>query len=347
MGAALQTAEPLRIVFLGSDAIALPLLEALQTDPASAGRIVGVFTQPDRPAGRGQRAEPGPIKIWAARRGLPVWQPERFDDAAREALAALRSDVALVMAYGHLLRDDVIATPPLGTLNLHTSILPRYRGASPIQTAIATGETETGVTLMRIVRALDAGPIADVERVPIGPLDTAAEIEARLAAASVPLVTRALVRLRAGTLDFIAQDDGRATYCRRLAKDDAALDFRTPAAALAARIRGLNPWPGCAFPWGDGVIKVGLASASGGGAAAEPGTILGAGEAGVDVATGDGVLRLLRLQRAGGRMLAAGDFLRGFALPPGSVLGSRPMRPLLSARPFPPRGAPPEPPVRP
>lgn len=346
MGAALQTAEPLRIAFLGSDAIALPLLEALQTDPASAGRVVGVFTQPDRPAGRGQRAEPGPIKVWAASRGLPVWQPERFDDAAREALAALRSDVALVMAYGHLLRDDVIATPLLGTLNLHTSILPRYRGASPIQTAIASGETETGVTLMRIVRALDAGPIADVERVPIGPLDTAAEIETRLAAASVPLVTRALMRLRAGTLEFIAQEDARATYCRRLAKDDAALDFRAPAAVLAARIRGLNPWPGCAFPWGEGVIKVGLAEARVGGAA-EPGTILGGGEAGIDVATGDGVLRLLRLQRPGGRMLPAGDFLRGFALPLGSVLASRPMRPLLSARPFPPRGAPPEPPVRP
>jgi len=344
---ALQTAEPLRIAFLGSDAIALPLLESLTADPAAPGRVVGVFTQPDRPAGRGQRAEPGAIKAWAIGRGLPVWQPERFDDAAREALAALRPDVALVMAYGHLLRDDVIATPRLGTLNVHTSILPRYRGASPIQTAIAAGETETGVTLMRIVRALDAGPVADVERVPIGPLETAGEIEARLAAASVPLVTRGLARLRDGTLSFVAQDDSRTTYCRRLAKDDAALDFHAPAAELAARIRGLYPWPGCAFPWGAGVIKVGLASALAGPWAAAPGTIVAAGEAGVDVATGDGGLRLLRLQRAGGRMLPAGDFLRGFALPVGAVLASRPMRPLLASRPFPSRSSPPEQPVRP
>src|SRR5476651_1655619 len=149
------------------------------------------------------------------------------------------------MAYGHILRDEFIATPRLGTLNLHTSLLPKYRGASPIQAAIASGERETGVSLMRIVRQLDAGPVADVERVPIASLDTAEEVEAKLAAATVPLVARALPRLRDGALTFRPQDDAAATYCRRLEKADGALDFSAPARTLAARVNGLFPWPGC------------------------------------------------------------------------------------------------------
>ena len=339
MAVTVNHADPLRIVFLGSDAIALPLLDAVQLDPGLAAQIVGVFTQPDRPAGRGQRALPGPIKVWAERQGMPVHQPERFDEMARQTLAALRPDVTLVMAYGHILRDEVIATPRLVTLNLHTSILPRYRGASPIQTAVASGETETGVTLMRIVRALDAGPVADVERVPIGALDTALEVEARLAAASERLIRRALPLIRRGVLTFAEQDEGCATYCRRLSKEDAALDFNRPATELAARIRGLNPWPGSAFPWGEGVIKVGLAQALSPGTSGRPGTVVSAGDAGVDVLTGDGILRLLRLQRPGGRMLAAGEFVRGCPLPAGTLLASRPMRPLVSDRPFPHRPA--------
>lgn len=335
MDEAVKHADPLRIVFLGSDAIALPMLESLQSDPQAIARVVGVFTQPDRPAGRGQHALPGPIKLWAQRAGLPVHQPERFEESARQALASLDPDLALVMAYGHILRDDVIATPRLGTLNLHTSVLPHYRGASPIQTAVASGETETGVTLMRIVRALDAGPLAEVEPVPIGPLETALEVEGRLAAASARVVARALPRLKAGALRFVDQDGAKATYCRRLVKEDGALDFGRPARELAARIRGLNPWPGCAFPWGEGVIKVGLADVLPGAAAGAPGTIVAAGAAGVEVATADGVVRFLRLQRAGGRMLPAGEFVRGCPLPVGSILPSRPMRPLVSDRPFP------------
>lgn len=339
MAGPVNHASPLRIVFLGSDGIALPLLDAVQSDEGLAAQVVGVFTQPDRPAGRGQRAVPGPIKVWAERHGLPLHQPEKFDESARQTLAALRPDVTLVMAYGHILRDEVIATPRLVTLNLHTSILPRYRGASPIQTAVAQGETETGVTLMRIVRALDAGPVADVERVEIGPLDTALEVEARLALASEQLVRRALPRLREGQLTFTEQDEAQATYCRRLTKDDAALDFTRSAGELAARIRGLNPWPGSAFPWGEGVIKVGLAQALSSDAVGPPGTIVAVGDAGVDVLTGEGILRLLRLQRAGGRMLAAGEFVRGCPLPVGTRLVSRPVRPLVSDRPFPHRTA--------
>jgi methionyl-tRNA formyltransferase len=249
---------PLRLVFFGSDAIALPLLEQLAGEGSALAQVVAVFTQPDRPAGRGQKTEPNAIKRWALARNLPVFQPEKPDEAARAQLAALKADVGLVMAYGHLLRDDFIATPRLGLLNLHTSLLPKYRGASPIQTAIACGERATGVTLMRIVRKLDAGPIADAERVPIHARDTAADIETNLAAACWPLVARTLPKLSGETLALTPQDETQATYCRRLTKDDGVLDFAAPAAVLAARINGLFPWPCCAVETRAGRFRGGL-----------------------------------------------------------------------------------------
>jgi methionyl-tRNA formyltransferase len=326
---------PLRIVFLGSDAIALPLLNALSADPAFA--IVAVFTQPDRAVGRGQKVQPNAIKSWALNRELPVFQPEKLTEDVRAQLAALGADLGLVMAYGHILRDEFIATPRLGMLNLHTSLLPKYRGASPIQSAVASGEKETGITLMRIVRRLDAGPVAGAGRVSIEPLDTAVEVEAKLAQAAVPLVCGALPRLMAGTLRFAEQNEGDATYCRKLQKEDGVLDFATPARALAARINGLFPWPACHIQLGGQTVKLGLADAletASLPASAEnavPGTVLGSDAQGLRVATGEGVLRLRRLQRPGGRMLEAAEFLRGFAFPP-TVLASHPMPPLVTTR---------------
>jgi methionyl-tRNA formyltransferase len=329
---------PLKLAFLGSDGIALPLLEWLAGEGRALAEVVAVFTQPDRAVGRGQKITANAIKTWALARGLPVHQPEKLTEDVRGQLAALGVDLALVMAYGHILRDDFIATPRLGTLNLHASILPQYRGASPIQTAIANGERETGVTLMRIVRRLDAGPVADVERVPITPLDTAVEIEAKLSAACVPLLARTLPALRAGTLEFIEQNDADATFCRRLEKDDGALDFNAPAATVAARINGLFPWPACAVEIAGVPVKFGQA---------EPGkchliddtslpagTVIGADDEGCLIATGAGVLRVRRLQRPGGRMLAATEFLRGFPLEAGTLLPSRSMAPLVAAAPF-------------
>jgi methionyl-tRNA formyltransferase len=326
-------AAPLRLVFLGSDPIALPLLNWLAGEGSAIAQVVAVFTQPDRAVGRGQKIQPNAIKSWALARGLPVLQPEKLTAEVREQLANFAADVALVMAYGHILRDEFIATPRLGTLNLHTSLLPKYRGASPIQTAIANGEHETGVTLMRIVRQLDAGPVADVERVPVGQLDTALDIEARLAAACVPLLARALPRLAAGTLTFSAQDGQAATYCRKLEKEDGALDFAAPAATLAARINGLFPWPACSVEIGGQPIKLGLADIESDLAPAlAAGQVIGADADGLLVATGRGSLRLRRLQRPGGKMLPAAEFLRGFPIAPGTLLASRPMPPLLVVR---------------
>ena len=341
--------SPLRLVFLGSDAMALPLLDWLAGEGSALAQVVAVFTQPDRPVGRGQQVVPNTIKAWALARNLPVHQPEQMGDDARERLVAVSPDVALVMAYGHLLREDFIGAPRLGTLNLHTSLLPKYRGASPIQTAIASGEHTTGVTLMRIVRRLDAGPIADVERVSIATLDTALEVEAKLAAACPRLLARALPRLRDGSLAFTPQDDAAATYCRRLEKEDGALDFSAPASVLAARINGLFPWPGCSVELNGQTVKFGLADALPPAefhliseiektgtvwGADDQGLIIGTDASGLLIGTGGGALRVRRLQRPGGRMLPAQEFLRGFAAVPGTSLASRPMRELVSPTPF-------------
>ena len=322
--------SPLKLVFLGSDPIARPLLEWLVGEGSGVTTIVGVFTQPDRPVGRGQKITANEIKTWALAQRLPVYQPEKLTEEVRAQLVALGADVALVMAYGHILRDEFISTPRLGTLNLHTSLLPKYRGASPIQSAIASGERETGVSLMRIVRKLDAGPVADVERVSIALLDTALEVEAKLAAACVPLVARSLPRLAAGTLAFTTQDEGAVSHCRKLEKEDGALDFTATAWAVAARINGLFPWPACTVEINGQTVKFGLADVVGSTEGTRTaGEVIGRDADGLLIATGHGVLRVRRLQRAGGRMLPAMEFLRGCPIPPGTTLLSRPMRELV------------------
>ena len=320
---------------MGSDAIALPALNWLAAEGRALAEIVGVFTQPDRAVGRGQKVQPNEIKLWAEARGLPVLQPQKFGGAEGLQLANFRADLTLVMAYGHILKQDVIDTPRLGTLNLHTSVLPKYRGASPIQTAIVCGETETGVTLMRMVLKLDAGPVADVERVVIEPLDTALTVEAKLAQACVPLLARCLPAIADGTQPFTAQNEAAVTFCRRHEKSDGVVDFQAPAASLAARINGLMPWPGCSVVINGQVVKLGLADALAGHASARPGEVVGSDAEGLLVGTGAGTLRLRLLQRPGGRMLPAADFLRGMAVTVGTPLPSLPMPPLVAREPFP------------
>ncbi len=337
----------LRLVFLGSDPIALPLLNWFLGEGKSQAEVVAVFTQPDRPVGRGQQVVANGVKTWALAQGIPVLQPDKLTEEVRLQLAALKPDVSLVMAYGHILREAFIATPRLGTLNLHASILPKLRGASPIQTAVASGEKETGVSLMRIVRRLDAGPVADVERVPILAHDTADQIEEKLSQACEPLLQRCWQSLADESLVFNEQDESQTSYCRRLTKTDGALDFAANAKVLAARINGLYPWPGCTFELNGQVIKVGLAEAESDietevasipNAAVRvtvPGEVLNPGAGAVRVATSEGIIRLLRLQRPGGKMLSADEFGRGFKMPVGVVIASREMAPLVEKEPFP------------
>jgi methionyl-tRNA formyltransferase len=328
-------ADPLSLVFMGSDPVAVPLLGWLAGEGRAFAELAGIVTGPDRPSGRGQDVRPNSVKAWSAGYSCPVLQPEKLDEQAHADLVALRPDLVLVVAYGHILRDNFIGLAPLGTLNLHASLLPRYRGASPIQSAVASGDAETGMTLMRIVRELDAGPMADFERVAISPLDTALEVEAGLAAAAIPLLARTLPLLARGELAFKPQDAGSASFCRRLVKSDGVLDFSAPATVLAARVNGLHPWPSVAVELAGVRVKLGLADALPGGGPGAPGCVMGMDADGLLVAAGSGILRLRRLQRPGGRMLAAAEFVRGFPVPPGTVLRSHAMPALVSAAPFP------------
>lgn len=319
-----------KIVFMGSDAISLPLLDWLrQEGPALGGQLVAVFSQPDRPKGRGQKLSPNPISAWALEHGIPLFRPEKptADDA--EWLRGEGIDLVLVMAYGHILRKSLLQAPPRGCVNFHASLLPKFRGASPIETAIATGEAETGVTLMQITPPMDEGPACDVERVAIESTDTGGGMREKLAAACVPLLARNLSSLLDGSVHFQEQDHAAATYCRRLEKADGALDFTAPAKVLAARINGLNPWPGCFADHGETRLKLRSALVESADATDAPGTVLEANKQAVRIATGEGILRIAELQRPGAKMLAAQDFLRGYDLHPGSQLSSAPMTELL------------------
>jgi methionyl-tRNA formyltransferase len=319
---------------MGSDPIALPMLRHLRTNRERELRIEAVFTQPDRKSGRGMKVQPNAIKSWALDNDIPVHQPRKCGEAETALLKQLGIDVVLVMAYGQILPRHLLDAPPLGALNLHASLLPRLRGASPIHTAVALGLKETGVSLMRIVPKLDAGPVADAERVSIGSEDTSSDIHARLARACVPLIDRCLPRIADGSLQFTDQDPSKVTYCRIIEKTDRYLDFSTPAHKLADRVRAFVPWPGTAFPVDDIEIRVLKARAVAHSGRETPGTLLADAE-GVRICCGEGALELLQLQRPGGKPLPTDDFVRGFPLEHGRLIESRAMRPLESPEPFP------------
>lgn len=321
-----------RVVLLGSDPIALPAFEAVAALPGVD--LAQVWSQPDRPSGRGQSVQPNAVSAWALARGLPLRRPERFDEAEDAALAALAPDLALVMAYGQLLREPTLAIPRLGFVNLHGSLLPALRGATPVEGALALGLPETGVTLQQVVRRLDAGPVLATRRLPVGPAAGREALRAEMGLAAGLLAAESVPALLRGALVPSPQDDAAATYTRRLRREDAALDFTRPARELANRIRALEGWPGSTCVLGDVRLKVGRAEAAPGSPPRPPGTVLAADSAGVSVATGDGVLRLLELQRPGGRMLPAGAFLAGFRIEPGALLASEPMPDLVGARPL-------------
>lgn len=336
----MQQGRPARLVFFGSDEIALPALEAIRTRLADRVEIVAVFSQPDRPTGRGQKVQPNAVAAWALERDIPLYRPEKLDENTPAVLEGFGCDLALVMAYGHILKRALLATPPLGFYNLHGSLLPKFRGATPVEGAIVAGETVTGVSMQRVVPRLDAGDVVDAERFPLTDAATTTSVRELLARASVPLVLRALPALLEGTATFTHQDEAEVSHTRKIFRDDAAMDFTATARELAARTRALNPWPGVTFPLGEQVIKVGRAEPApevARPAGAANGEVLGADKRGLLVAAGDGVLRLTELQRPGGKMLPAPAFLAGCAIAPGVLLESRPMAPLVARAPFTPR----------
>jgi methionyl-tRNA formyltransferase len=307
----------LRIVFLGTSEFALPALRRLVE---SEHEVVGVFTQPDRPAGRGRHDRPSPVKEAARQLGLPVFQPPRISaDESLSAVAALKPDVMVAAAYGQILRQPALDATPLGVLNIHPSLLPRYRGASPVAAAILNGDVETGVTIMLMVLALDEGPIVSQRRVSIDPRDTTGTLTQRLAVEGADLLIETLPPYAAGTLRPQPQDASLASYVSTVKKEDGLIDWSLPAEQIWRRVRAYNPWPG-AFTRLDGaMLHVWEAWPLAEEGAESPGTVLpapspldeGARDAGFVVQTGDGILAVLQVQKEGRRVLSAKDFLRG------------------------------------
>jgi len=312
----------LRIVFFGTPEFAVPTLRALM---ASRHQVVLVVTQPDRPRGRGQTISPGPVRHCADLASIPVVQPDTLrDPAIRQQLESLPWDLGVVAAYGRLLPAWLLALPRLGLINVHASLLPRYRGASPIHHAVMHGDRETGVTIMRVVQALDAGAMLGTVRVPIGPDDSTTDIEPRLADAGASLLVDTVNRLAEGPIEDVPQDEASATYAPRIRKEDGLIDWAKPAQQIHDLIRGLTPWPRAytSGPRGRLILHASRVT-PGGDAGAPPGTVLTASpQHGLTVATGADSLSILALQSEGGRVLDAAAFLSGHPLPPGTRLGA-------------------------
>lgn len=307
---------------MGSGALACPLLEGI----LAAGRddVAAVVTPPDRAGGRGLHCQPCALKPLARGRGLPVFDPpDASADAFVAQLAARKPDVVVVASYGQFLKKNLLAVPRLGTINVHPSLLPKYRGASPIQWALANGESETGVSVLYVTPKMDAGDILAQARFPISPEDTYGSLEPKLAAKGAELLVQVLDGFRAGKTQGTPQDEAQVTFARKLSKEDGLVDWSLPAEAIRNQLRGFSPWPGAytVLPGGT-LLKIHEAQAEPGAARAAPGTILEAGGAGPLVAAGVGALRLTQVQPAGRKAMDGAAFLCGHRVRIGERLGA-------------------------
>ena len=299
--------QSLRIAYAGTPEFALPPLDAIVR---SRHQLVGVWTQPDRPAGRGRKLTPSPVKQRALELDLPVHQPERFKtEAARQALRDAKPDVMVVVAYGLILPASVLAIPRYGCLNVHASLLPRWRGAAPIQRSILAGDAESGVAIMQMDRGLDTGDVLLEKRTAIGEEDDSQALHDRLAGLGAEALMQVLDALP--QTQPRKQDPAGVTYAGKLTKEEARLDWHRSAAELARAVRGYRPWPVAYAEYQGQPLRIWRARALSGTGKAAPGTVLSAGREGIDVATGEGTLRILELQPAGGRVLSAADFANG------------------------------------
>ena len=310
----------LRTVFMGTPRFAVPVLSAL----LDAGHdVVGVFCQPDRPASRGRRLLAPPVKAYAAERGLPVFQPAslRRDGEARRQLASMAPDLIVVAAYGQLLPADILAIPRLDCLNVHPSLLPRYRGASPVASAILDGAAVTGVTVMKVDEGMDTGPIVASRETPIGPRETAEELTERLFGMGADLLVSLLPGWASGRLQASPQDGSQATVTRRLSRRDGEMDWTRSADYLARQILAYHPWPGSTTFWQGRRLKIVEARrADGAGPPPSPGEVA-ALEGGVGVGTGEGVLELKRVQLESRGVTTPEELARGHPGFVGSILG--------------------------
>jgi methionyl-tRNA formyltransferase len=300
--------ETARVAFAGTPDFAVPTLKALI---AGGVPVSMVLTQPDRRAGRGRSLKPSAVRQAADDTGLPVLQPERLDDAFRRRLdSERRPDLLIVVAYGLLLPAWMLEWPRVAPVNVHASLLPRWRGASPIQQAILAGDDETGISIMRMTRGLDTGPVWRQARIPVGKAETAGELHDRLATLGAETLVETLSGILDGTLDARPQDETGASYAPRIEKRDAVIDWTDPAIVIERRIRAFNPWPVAETTTATGQrLRIWAAEAKPGSVADLPGTVVAAGDGVLEVATGDGLIRIRRLQPPGGRAMSAAAYL--------------------------------------
>lgn len=311
---------PLRVVYVGTPAFAVPTLAALLKSRHS---VVGVVSQPDRPRGRGHRTAATPTKELALLSGAPVLQPLKLrDEAFLRSIAELRADLGVVAAYGRILPDALLALPRLGMINVHASLLPAYRGAAPVHRAVIAGETVTGVTIMRVVRELDAGPMLARVTVPIDPDATSSEVEGDLAERGAALLLEVVEQLAGGTATEMPQDEAQATYAPKVLKSEGAIDWSLPARRIHNMVRGLQPWPMASTTMGGARVLIHRTAVAGIEASAISGTILEADGDALVVATGEDVIKILQLQPEGRRAMTAREFLSGHRVVPGLRLPS-------------------------
>ena len=327
------TQSRFRIILLGSDEIALPLFSSIHG--LKNIEVVAVYTQPDRPAGRGQEIKSNPIALWAKEKGLKLLQPERLTEIDAQALKDLRVDLGVVMAYGQILKEDFLASTRLGFINFHGSVLPAFRGATPVESALASGLKSTGISVQHVVRKLDAGPLYASSELTILGDEGRAALRQRLGQSAAELSTQFLEKILNQQIVPKEQDESLVTYTRRLDRQDSSLDFKAQASEIVGRVRALEGWPGSTFPLGDLIIKVGSASLINEKHPLTPGTVAQADKQGLKVACGNGFCLFTTLQRPGGRMLPVGEFLAGCPIAEGTLIESRSMPPLVSPQPFP------------
>ena len=301
----------MRILFMGTPDFAVPSLQAL----LDAGHeVCGVFTQPDKPKNRGMKLQPPPVKVLARAHDIPVYQPTSVKDGtALEIIQQLNPELIVVAAYGRILPNAILEYPAKGCINVHSSLLPKFRGAAPIHWAVVSGETETGVTIMHMAQELDAGDIIDQIRTPIDSDESVEAVHDRLAQLGGKILVDVVKQIAEGTATRTPQDSSKATYAPMLSRELSNIDWNQPAKAIHDKIRGLSPWPAASTNIiCDTIIKIFGSSNLGEETTAQPGTIVAAGKQGIDVACGDGkVLRITQLQAPGGKRMAAADYLRG------------------------------------